>query len=678
MVVCVCWEHRGSQVFPSLDREDLLDNLEQEDFQDFQVQLGWMASLVSMALKDSKGNQDSKGKRVYVETTHTGLQSCSETLWRGGRWSTNIDINLTSVRVQNCIQDMVGLEVVIGLFVQELPLKTLAALRSSQALMLKKRRIVQPCVGQLATVSLDVSLYCCPLFVAPLRPPLLRCTLRAWPRLLVSDSDLYLRVYAYVKGLDISCNSRSPSRASLERRDPQDLQDPPELQGHRALMEPLAQQVSLVSQANLEKTRGSASLQVNQVCQDKRGIEGTLAQRVLAAQREQRETSGQRGWASISPGEIYNLNELAAGAPCQTENNGQGQAGVPGSPGIPGKRGYRGDKGEPRIAATGIKGEPGSPGLPGQLGPKGDTGNKGDKGEAGPEGSVGPRGLPGPTGEPGKAEIHNNENDIRNIPLMGPPGLPGPSGPPGNKGEVGLPGAPGVDGDKGPRGKPGDTGPAGPAGHEGPRGESGVMGFPGPKADKGDMGLSGSPGPKGEPGEGARSEMMYCPPGPAGPPGPVGPAGTQGFSGPKGELGIGIRGEKGATGLKGDKGDRGHLGLPGLIGPAGVSGPAGPKGERAEKGDAGLPGPIGPQGIPGLVGPQGLKGNRGERGKKGNRGAKGEKGDQGAPGLDAPCPLGFRGFKGEKGEPGSPGLDGLDAPCPVGDDGLPVPGCWNK
>ncbi|KAF3842565.1 hypothetical protein F7725_024516 [Dissostichus mawsoni] len=62
----------------------------------------------------------------------------------------------------------------------------------------------------------------------------------------------------------------------MERRDPQDLQDPPELQGHRALMEPLAQQVSLVSQANLEKTRGSASLQ---------GIEGTLAQRVLAAQR---------------------------------------------------------------------------------------------------------------------------------------------------------------------------------------------------------------------------------------------------------------------------------------------------------------------------------------------------------------------------------------------------------
>lgn len=127
-----------------MDREDLLDNLEQEDFQDFQVQLGWMASLdrtdrretwVSVALKDSKGSQDSRGKRVYVETTHTGSGVLYSPVWDN------------------------------------------------------------------------------------------------WPH-----------------------------RAGLERRDPQDLQDPPELQGHRALMEPLAQQVSLVSQANLEKTRGSASL----------------------------------------------------------------------------------------------------------------------------------------------------------------------------------------------------------------------------------------------------------------------------------------------------------------------------------------------------------------------------------------------------------------------------------
>lgn len=48
--------------------------------------------------------------------------------------------------------------------------------------------------------------------------------------------------YGKVCSSTAGCNSRSPSRAGLERRDLQDLQDPPELQGQRALMEPLAQQ----------------------------------------------------------------------------------------------------------------------------------------------------------------------------------------------------------------------------------------------------------------------------------------------------------------------------------------------------------------------------------------------------------------------------------------------------
>ncbi|KAI4812648.1 hypothetical protein KUCAC02_024018, partial [Chaenocephalus aceratus] len=155
--------------------------------------------------------------------SHFRLQSCSETLWRGGGVDT-------------------------GLFVQELPLKTLAALRSSQALMLKMLPIS---VRNMPSIS--------PLILKRLK-------------------------YGKVCSSTAGCNSRSPSRVGLERRDLQDLQDPPELQGQRALMEPLAQQVSLVSRANLEKTRGSASLQVNRECQDKRGIEGTLAQRVLTAQ----------------------------------------------------------------------------------------------------------------------------------------------------------------------------------------------------------------------------------------------------------------------------------------------------------------------------------------------------------------------------------------------------------